>query len=403
MNYYIMSYSLVLNSSNNVSPQNNQFKFNFIGGNLKVPEGSDICVSQVTVPYSWFNVSSQLGNNVITYYIANSSNVQTAYTVTLSNGFYDVPALNTALQARMRALGHYWYSTQLGGSSAITQFQGSITSTTLTVSQTNSPSVQLYIGYVVSYIPVGSTAYVNATITAYGSVVGTYTVSGSTATTIVAMNAQTTSQINQTIIYPLTLSVYLPTYTTSITALTVPVSNQVSSYFGSNYIQANGLNGTVSWTGGYPTVSTTCPYISIPTTSPSSTTIGNLLGFTAGSYPSVNTGIASTVFQTVTYGNSLNDPIPFPVLATQVNAVILRCNLVDNPITMPSDVLDNFPITSAFGSNISYLPISDNAVKMKSGTFSSIVISFADQNFNPLVMNDPNVLISVLIKFPEKK
>jgi len=398
-----MSYSLVLNSSNNISPQNNQFKFNFIGGNLKVPEGAEICVSQITIPYSWYNVSSQLGNNIITYYIANSSNVQTAYTVTLSNGFYDVPALNTALQARMRALGHYWYSTQLTGGTSISQFQGSVVGSTLTVSQTNSPTVQLYIGYVVSYIPVGSTAYINATITAYGSVVGTYTVSGATATTIVAMNAQTTSQINQTIIYPLSLAVSLPTYTTSITSLTVPIASQVSSYFGSNYVQANGLNGTVTWTGGYPTVSTTCPYILIPTTTVSTTTIGNLLGFVAGSYPATNTGIASTVFQTVTLGNSLLAVPPFPVLATQVNAVIVRCNLVDNSIAMPSDVLDNFPITSTFGSNISYLPISDNAVKLKAGMFSSMVISFAVQNYNPLPMNDPNVLISVLIKFPDIK
>ena len=66
---------------------------------------------------------------------------------------------------------------------------------------------------------------------------------------------------------------------------------------------------------------------------------------------------------------------------------------------MPSDVLDSFPITSTFGSNINYLPIADNTVKLKQGKFSSLTLSFTDQNFNPLLANDPNVLISLLIHF----
>ena len=95
-----MSYSLVLNSSNNISPQNNQFKYNFIGGSLKVPEGTEIGISQITIPYSWYNVSSQLGNNTFQYYIPNSSNVQTAYTVTLPNGFYGISDINNVLQSK---------------------------------------------------------------------------------------------------------------------------------------------------------------------------------------------------------------------------------------------------------------------------------------------------------------
>ena len=60
-------------------------------------------------------------------------------------------------------------------------------------------------------------------------------------------------------------------------------------------------------------------------------------------------------------------------------------------------------ITSTFGSNINYLPISDNSVKIKSGKFSSVVVSLYDQNLNPLIAQDSNVLISLLIHFPEKK
>jgi hypothetical protein len=70
---------------------------------------------------------------------------------------------------------------------------------------------------------------------------------------------------------------------------------------------------------------------------------------------------------------------------------------------VPSDLLDNFAITSTFGSNIYYQPLSDNWIKLKPGTYKNMVISFADQNFNPLQALDPNVLISLLIRLPPKK
>ena len=65
---------------------------------------------------------------------------------------------------------------------------------------------------------------------------------------------------------------------------------------------------------------------------------------------------------------------------------------------MPSDLMDNFCINSTFGSNINYFPIADNWVKMKTGRFRNMTITLCDQNFNPLQAQDPNVLISVLIK-----
>ena len=62
--------------------------------------------------------------------------------------------------------------------------------------------------------------------------------------------------------------------------------------------------------------------------------------------------------------------------------------------------MDSFSITSTFGSNINYLPISDNWVKLKRGKFSSLVITLNDQNFNVLNALDSNILMSILIKFP---
>ena len=83
-----MVYNLIINSSNNVSINNNLYKYNF-PNSLNIPEGSEICVNNAIIPYSWFNVSSLIGNNYF-YYIypvalnSFTINVTSSTTITIS-------------------------------------------------------------------------------------------------------------------------------------------------------------------------------------------------------------------------------------------------------------------------------------------------------------------------------
>jgi hypothetical protein len=397
-----MSYNLVLNQNNVTSQGNNTFRYNFINGSFTIPDGAEISLASCTIPYSWFNISKFYGNNSLVYYIPNSSNVQTAYTVTISDGTYTANDLNNVLQNAMRINGHYWYS-NIGAYSSQFQFVATISTNVLTINSTNSPQVQLIIG---------------TTITGYGVTQGTVIVSQTGPYTYTLNNSQTvsvatpmygsqSSELSPTIIYPLTIAQYTPTYSNSITSITIPTAATIANYLGAGFYYANGLDGQSSWTGGYPTSGNQCAYISIPTTvaSPSITsyTIGNFLGFTSGSYPSTNSSISASVLQQVVYSNSLSAVPPFPPLGSIVNNIVILCSLVSNPLQMPSTILDSFPITSTFGSNINYLPISDNTVSCKAGTYQYFTIQFCDGNFNLLQMNDPNILVTIMIKFPTKK
>jgi hypothetical protein len=174
----------------------------------------------------------------------------------------------------------------------------------------------------------------------------------------------------------------------------------ITTVFGTGWARADGSNGTIAWTGTYPTYSQACGQLTLSGTNQTAKTtyLGNLLGFTAGSYPSVATSISTLTSST--NGNTLTASPPYPALGTSVNGVIVRCNLVENNVCSPSDVLDSFPITATYGSNINYLPINDNMVKMKSGKFSNLTLTFNDQSFNPLLCLDPNVLITLIINFP---
>jgi hypothetical protein len=91
--------TIVINSSNLVNDgQNNKFIYRF--PNSVQFKNTSIAVQSVQMYYSWYNISSALGNNTFTYSWYSGA-VRTVYTVTIPDGIYDVPALNAFLQYTM--------------------------------------------------------------------------------------------------------------------------------------------------------------------------------------------------------------------------------------------------------------------------------------------------------------
>ena len=81
----------------------------------------------------------------------------------------------------------------------------------------------------------------------------------------------------------------------------------------------------------------------------------------------------------------------------------MRCSIVKNNVTNPNDILDSFPITAGtvFGANINYTPNIEKWVKVSNGSFSNFIINFCDQNLNLIAALDPNILITLLLRFPK--
>jgi len=279
-----MSLSIILNS-NNVAPNGtkSQYAYNFINGGLNIPENSLMCISNVTIPYSWFNVnSSQYNNNSFQYTFPTSTGQQT-FTVTLPNGFYSATDINNYLQTQMIQRGQY---------------------------------------------------LVNSA--------GEY-------------------------VYYTTLQYDTNYYAVQMMCFALPTS-----------LPANYTNPGLMT---FPVTATT-PQVIISSTN----NFGTLIGFNAGSYPTT----PQSTNQSFT-SNTVPDGSP-------VNALIMRCNLIDNNVVMPSDIMDSIPISNtAFGSNVTYQPPFPKWVKMKSGKYSSMAVQLVDQNLNPIVANDANVCITLLL------
>ena len=100
-------------------------------------------------------------------------------------------------------------------------------------------------------------------------------------------------------------------------------------------------SGIYSGAGGLPTVSST-PSCSFG----ASGSLCTLLGFNAGQT------LASA-------GASYSTNSPLTPIGSTVNGVIVRCSIINNPVIVPSDVLDAISISGAtFGANINYTILS---------------------------------------------
>lgn len=140
-----MPFQILLNSSNVINSYNTVFDYKFISGAFEVNEGAEICVSSITLPYSWFNVNKALyNNNGFSYTWADG----TTYSVTLPDGFYTVTDLNQYLQNVMISNNQYLINTSTG------QYQYFISLFTNVTYYTNS--------FILTYVPTSLPSGYNA-------------------------------------------------------------------------------------------------------------------------------------------------------------------------------------------------------------------------------------------------
>ena len=139
----------------------------------------------------------------------------------------------------------------------------------------------------------------------------------------------------------------------------------------------SGWSAPDNWVGFYST--SLCPQLIV-----TNNNFGIFIGFSPGTYPTINTSNESI----------LNT---FTPLGSNVNSLVIRCSLVDNQVGVPTDILDTMPVNATFGSNINYQPPALKWIKLTPCTHQFLTITFVDQNLNTLYAQDPNVTISLLL------
>jgi hypothetical protein len=131
---------------------------------------------------------------------------------------------------------------------------------------------------------------------------------------------------------------------------------------------------------------------SVPETSKQSlfnintTGFGELLGYGVGSYPPSQTGVISF----------LSSSAP---QVTPYSSILVSCSLVNNRTIIPSNIIASYtPLGTSIGSLFKYEPAYAEFSDIDDGQYTQMTIEFRDQLGRSLVIQDPNMLISLYTK-----
>jgi len=106
-----MSYNLVINGSNVVNALKNTYRYDFINGTFEIADGSEIMITSLQIPYSWFNITARNNNNSFRFYWPTASDTYNTLTINLPDGFYTTTSLNAYLQQFCVSNGLYLIET----------------------------------------------------------------------------------------------------------------------------------------------------------------------------------------------------------------------------------------------------------------------------------------------------
>jgi hypothetical protein len=99
--------TIVLNESNLVQDgQNNKLVYSF--PNSVLFKNTYVALQSASLYYSWYNISSALGNNTYTFRFPNTSGVMTTRTVVMPDGIYEVKDIDAYFQFYCLQNGYYW-------------------------------------------------------------------------------------------------------------------------------------------------------------------------------------------------------------------------------------------------------------------------------------------------------
>jgi len=156
------------------------------------------------------------------------------------------------------------------------------------------------------------------------------------------------------------------------------------------------LDTDIQTTNGYilPTGATW----SVPATSTLSqfnvntSAFGEVLGYEIGSYP--DTQVGST---TASFLSSVAPQI------TPYSSILVSCNLVNNRAVIPSNILSSYtPLGTNIGSLFTFEPNYLQFADVEDGQYTQLVLEFRDQLSRPIIIRDPNMLISLYTETKNK-
>ena len=135
-----------------------------------------------------------------------------------------------------------------------------------------------------------------------------------------------------------------------------------------------------------------------------------IVGFSAGYYPQ-----GSPTFLIATIAGAPPNQTQVPAYTsvqsflstavpqiTPLSSYILTCNLINNNYAVPNNLLYCFSPQGVFGSQFTIAPSGQlSFINIQEGQYDRFVVSLTDQNNNPVKIQDPNMVILLIITDPD--
>jgi hypothetical protein len=350
-------------------------------------KGQKLALGSLQMYYSTFNITSAQENNKFSYVWVDGREI----TITIPDGFYDLGQINDFLHFVMVQQGHYILNTAGDYfyfiTLAVNTSNYSISVNTFPISLALYPTSSYTIGtpttaIITSSSPATTQLWSRPTTTItpmlrilpnnFRNIIG-YTAGfypqgqvGLATTPPITALAQATITITPTTTFTISSIVGTALTTTGSPALLVGMAISGTGITTGTYIVSGSVNSWVVSVSQTVGAITGTFYSMSATQSPSYTVVQS---FSSSSVPQI----------------------------TPLSSYILTCNLIQNNYAVPNSLLYCFAPDATFGSQFTVSPNQYSFIDVQEGQYSSFEVSFLSQNLVPVSLQDPNLVILLVI------
>jgi hypothetical protein len=125
---------------------------------------------------------------------------------------------------------------------------------------------------------------------------------------------------------------------------------------------------------------------------------GLVIGFAAGSYPnSVIAGVPPAQTQTPAFTTAQQFLSTFTPQVTPLSSFVLTCSLINNNYAVPNNLIYSFSPQGTIGDQFTIAPNQLVFIDVLPAQYSRFQITFIDQDLRPVAIQDPNMIIQLVI------
>ena len=130
---------------------------------------------------------------------------------------------------------------------------------------------------------------------------------------------------------------------------------------------------------------------------------GLVIGFAAGSYPNATiVGVPPAQVQAPAYTTTQTFVSSVAPQVTPLSSFILTCSLINNNYAVPNNLIYSFAPVGTIGQQFTIAPNQYVFIDVLPAQYNRFNIQFIDQNFRPVAIQDPNMIIQLVISDPDE-